>query len=69
MKANKVFQIELCEEDAQRIILAFDSYTDKCEQLMNQCDTEDQKDAAYLEYTYVRELMYYLEHTFDLSEW
>lgn len=69
MKQNKVFQIELCQEDAQRIILALDHYTDKCEQLINQCDTDDQKDAAWLEWSYVRELAYMLEDKFDLSMW
>lgn len=69
MKPNKVFQVELCQEDAQRIILALDSYSDKCEQLIDQCDSDAQKDTAHLEYTYVRELMYYLEDIFDLSEW
>lgn len=69
MKQNKVFQIELCQEDAQRIILALDSYTDKCEQLINQCDTDEQKDAAWLEWSYVRELAYMLEDKFDLSMW
>ena len=66
---NKVFNIELCQEDAQRIILALDSYKDKCEQVINQCMTEEQKSAAWLEWSYVSELAYMMEDVLDVDQW
>lgn len=69
MKPNKVFQLELCQEDAQRIILALDDYKDKCEKLISQCVTEEQKNAAWLEWSYVSELAYMMEDKFDLDLW
>lgn len=68
-KPNKVFNIELCPEDAQRIITALEVYKDKCNQFIEQCDTEDQKNTALLEWTYVSELAIMMENNFNLDSW
>lgn len=68
-KTNKVFQIELCQEDAQRIILALDLYKDQCDQLVEQCDSEDQKNVAWSEYHYVSELAYMMEDILGVNQW
>lgn len=69
MKQNKVFKIELCQEDAQRIILALEGYKDKCQQLTEHCDTEEQKSAAWLEWSYVSELAYMMEDILEVNQW
>ena len=69
MKSNKVFQLELCPEDAQRIILALDDYRDKCNKLITQSETQMQKDVAWIELSYVNELLSMLEEKFELDEW
>jgi hypothetical protein len=69
MRSNKVFQLELCYEDAQRIILALEDYKVKCEQVIEQCDDDLCKDAAWLEWSYVSELAYMMEDKFDLDLW
>lgn len=69
MKSNKVFKIELCQEDAQRIILALDSYRDKCNKLIEQCDTDEQKNVAWLEWSYVSELAYMMEDKLSPDVW
>lgn len=66
---NKVFKIELCKEDAQRIVDALECYKDKCNKVIEQCDTDEQKDVAWLEWSYVSELVYYMEDKFDLNVW
>jgi hypothetical protein len=69
MKSNKLFQIELCYEDAQRIISAMEDYKEKCNQVIQQCDTDMCKEAAWLEWSYVSELAYILEDKFDVDLW
>ena len=69
MNTNKVFNLELCREDAERILIALEDYKVKCNQLVEQCKTEEQENVAYLECSYVSELIYYLEGVFDLDLW
>lgn len=69
MKQNKVFKIELCQEDAQRIILALDTYKQQCNKVIAQCENEDQKSVAWLEWSYVTELAYMLEDILDVNHW
>jgi len=69
MKQNKVFKIELCQEDAQRIILALDSYKQECNKVIVQCDTDEQRNVAWLEWSYVSELVYYMEDILDVDLW
>lgn len=69
MKKNKVFKIELCQEDAQRIILALDSYKQQYNKVIEQCDTEDQRSVAWLEWSYISELAYMMEDVLDVNRW
>ena len=69
MKDNKVFTLELCKEDAQRIINAMEDYRSKCHSMIDDCDTDLCRDAAWLEWSYVSELAYMLEDKFDLEMW
>lgn len=69
MKSNKVFQIELCQEDAQRIINSLELYKDQCRQFIDDCITEEQKSTAWLEWSYVSELLYMMEDKFDVNQW
>jgi hypothetical protein len=67
--SNKVFTLELSQEDAHRIILALDDYKEKCDKIIRVCDTEEQKHAAWLEWSYVSELAYMIEDKFDVEMW
>lgn len=69
MKPNKVFQIELCPEDAQRILSGLQLLKDQLQQQVDQCDTEEQKGVAWLEWSYASELLYMMEDKFDLNVW
>jgi len=69
MKKNKVFKIELCQEDAQRIILALDSYKQQYNKVIEQCNTEDQRSVAWLEWSYISELAYMMEDILDVNRW
>ena len=69
MKQNKVFQVELCPEDAQRILSGLQLLKDQLQQQVDQCDTNAQKDVAWLEWTYASELLYMMEDKFDLEMW
>lgn len=69
MKQNKVFKIELCQEDAQRIIQSLELYRDKCNTVVEQCDTKEQKNVAWLEWSYATELAYMLEDVLDVNHW
>jgi hypothetical protein len=69
MKSNKVFQLELCPEDAQRIIQGLELLKDQLHKQIDDCITEDQKSVAWLEWSYTSELIYMLEDKFDLSMW
>lgn len=66
---NKVFTIELCQEDAQRIINGLNDYKDKVNVMIDECEDELCKDAAWLEWSYVSELLYNLEYVFDVNNW
>jgi len=69
MKPNKVFQIELCPEDAQRIIQGLELLRLQTHKQIESCDTEEQKNVAWLEWSYVSELAYMMEDKFDLEMW
>ena len=69
MKPNKVFSLELCPEDAQRIIQGLELLRTHTQQQLEVCDTEEQKNVAWLEWSYVNELAYMLEDKFDLEMW
>jgi hypothetical protein len=66
---NKVIQVELCKEDAQRIINAMEDYKAKCHSFIDTCDDEQSKEVAWLEWSYVSELAYMMEDKFDLEMW
>ena len=66
---NKTFSIELCKEDAQRIIYALSDYKWKCLKLIDQCDDELSKETAWLEWSYAAELLYLVEDKFDVELW
>ncbi len=66
---NKIITLELCKEDAQRIINAMYDYRAKCHSMIDTCDDEQSKEVAWLEWSYVSELLYDLEHRFDLDLW
>ena len=69
MKPNKVFSLELCPEDAQRIIQGLELLRTHTQQQLEVCDTEEQKNVAWLEWSYVSELAYMLEDKFELEMW
>lgn len=69
MKPNKVFQIELCQEDAQRIIQGLELLRLQAYKQIESCDTDEQKNVAWLEWSYVGELAYMMEDKFDLEMW
>jgi len=69
MKKNKVFKIELCQEDAQRIILALELSKQLYNTVIEQCDTEEQKNVAWLEWSYISELAYMMEDVLDVDQW
>jgi hypothetical protein len=66
---NKVFQLELCPEDAQRIINALQLLRSHCQELIDHSDTQMQKDVAWIEWSYVSELLSELEAKFELDVW
>ena len=66
---NKVFQVELCKEDAQRILNALQLLKDQSYKLIDDCETEEQKTIAWLEWSYTSELLYNLDYQFDVSVW
>lgn len=69
MKPNKVFQIELCQEDAQRILNGLKLLEDQAHRMIDDCVTNDQKDVAWLEWSYTSELLYLLDNKFDVDMW
>jgi hypothetical protein len=69
LSSNKLITLELCKEDALRIIDAMEDYKVKCHSFIDTCDDEQSKEVAWLEWSYVSELLYDLEHTFDLELW
>lgn len=64
---NRVFKIELCREDAERVIIALEIYKDQCQQKINSYNDENQKESAWLDYSYASELLYMFEDIFDLN--
>lgn len=66
---NKVFQIEFCKEDAQRIITALELLKKQSYELISNCKDDVQCDVAWLEWSYVVGLIDMLEYKFDLDGW
>jgi hypothetical protein len=69
MKSNKVFQIELCPEDAQRILNGLKLLEDQLHRQIDECNTDQQKSVAWLEWSYTSELLFMLDNTFDVDVW
>ena len=69
MKQNKVFQLELCPEDAQRILQGLKLLEDQLHRQCDECNSPEQKDVAYLEWTYASELLYMMDNIFDPEMW
>jgi hypothetical protein len=69
LPTNKVFTIELCKEDAQRILGALVDYKVNCYKMIDECEDEQCKEVSWLEWSYVSELLYELEHIFDVEMW
>jgi len=67
MKQNKVFQLELCPEDAQRIIQGLELLRTQTYKQLEACETEEQESVAWLEWSYVSELAYMLEDKFEFN--
>ena len=61
---NKVFQLELCQEDAQRILNGLELLKQQTHQQIDECKDEQQQTVAWLEWSYVSELLYDLEFKF-----
>lgn len=66
---NKVFQIELCKEDAQRILDGVQLLKQQTHQQLNECKDEKQQSIAWLEWSYISELLFDLECKFHLESW
>lgn len=69
MTENKVFNIELCKEDAERILNALNLLKDNHYQSIQSSDDEQYKEVTWLEWSYVSELMYYLGNVLDADMW
>lgn len=69
MNQNKVFQIELCKEDVERILLSLENHRTKCYAMIDECESEDDKDSAWLEWSYVTELHSMLQDKFSVNCW
>jgi|688.fasta_scaffold00896_38 hypothetical protein len=69
MKSNKVFQIELCKEDAQRILNSLELLKRQTKQQINDCKDDETKTIAWLEWSYISELHYDLDCKFRLDTW
>jgi hypothetical protein len=68
-KPNKVFNIELCPEDAQRILNGLKLLEDQLHRQIDECNTDEQKDVAWLEWTYASELLFMMDDIFDIEMW
>jgi hypothetical protein len=66
---NKIITLELCQEDAQRILNGLKLLEDQLHRQIDECDSAEQKDVAWLEWTCASELLYMLDNTFDLDVW
>ena len=68
-KQNKVFQIELCQEDAERILIALELLRSKVLHLAQTDDPCHTNETPWLEYSYVSELLNDMEHKLDIDQW
>jgi hypothetical protein len=68
-KQNKVFQIELCQEDAQRIIDALELLRSKVLHFAQTTDPSYSNEVSWLEFSYVSELLNDMEHKLNIDQW
>lgn len=66
---NKVFQIELCKSDAQRILDALELLRSKVLHDAQNTDPNYSNEFAWLEFSYVSELLNDLDCKFDVDLW
>lgn len=66
---NKVFQIELCKEDAERILVALELLRSKVLHFAQTTDPSYSKEAPWLEFSYVSELLNDMEHKLNIDQW
>jgi hypothetical protein len=68
-KQNKVFQIELCQEDAQRIIDALELLRSKVLHTAQTTDPSYSNEVPWLEFSYVSELLNDMECKLNVNQW
>jgi hypothetical protein len=66
---NKVFQIELCKEDAERILNALELLRSKVLHFAQTTDPSYSKETPWLEFSYVSELLNDMECKLDIDQW
>jgi hypothetical protein len=66
---NKVFQIELCKEDAERILVSLELLRSKVLHFAQTTDPSYSKETPWLEFSYVSELLNDMEHKLDIDQW
>jgi hypothetical protein len=68
-KQNKVFQIELCHNDAERILVALELLRSKVLHFAQTTDSSYSNETPWLEYSYVCELLNDMECKLDIDQW
>jgi len=68
-KQNKVFQIELCKEDAERILNALELLRSKVLHFAQTTDPSYSKETPWLEFSYVSELLNDMDHKLNVEQW
>jgi hypothetical protein len=66
---NKVFQIELCKEDAERILVALELLRSKVLHFAQTTDPSYSKETPWLEFSYVSELLNDMECKLNIDQW
>ena len=66
---NKVFRVELCKSDAQRILDGLELLRSKVLHHAQSTDPNYSNDVAWLEFSYVSELLNDMECKFDVDQW
>ena len=68
-KQNKVFNIELCKEDAERILVALELLRSKVLHFAQTTDPSYSKETPWLEFSYVSELLNDMECKLNVNQW
>ena len=68
-KQNKVFQIELCQEDAERILVALELLRSKVLHTAQTTDPSYSNEVPWLEFSYVSELLNDMDHKLNVEQW